>query len=258
MNFYFTGTGNSLYVAKQLDKENYSIPQVLRQNELIFSAEMMGIVCPIYGHEMPKMVKNFLKKAVFNTNYLYLVLTYGARHGGAAEIAKNYLESIGKKADYISTVLMVDNFLPGFDMMQQVVVDKKVGEQIKAIKDDIDKKKCEIQKATLKDKMAHKGYLAWVKNSPETIWASYKITDDCIGCGICTRVCPAGCIYLDGQRAVNTGENCQACYACIQACPKMAIQFGEILMKEPNPNVRYRNPNITLTELVQANDQTII
>lgn len=258
MNFYFTGTGNSLYVAKQLDEENYSIPQVLHRNELNFSAGTIGIVCPIYGHEMPKMVKEFLKEASFNTNYFYLVLTYGARHGGAAEIAKNYLKSIGQEADYISTIMMVDNFLPGFDMTKQLTIDKNVEEQIKAVKADIDNKKCEIQKASLKDRMTHKGYLAMVKHAPETIWANYKITDDCIGCGICTRVCPAGCIYLDGQHAVNTGENCQACYACIQACPKMAIQFGEIPMKEPNPNARYRNPNITLTELVQANDQTRI
>lgn len=258
MNFYFTGTGNSLYVAKQLDEENYSIPQVLHQNELTFSAEIIGIVCPIYGHEMPHMVKEFLENAVFDMNYLYLILTYGARHGGAAEIARNYLESIGKKADYISTVLMVDNFLPAFDMTQQVALNKKVDEQITAVKADIDKKKCKIQKATLKDKMAHKGYLTMVKHAPETIWANYIVTDDCIGCGICTRVCPGGCIHLDRQRAVNTGENCQACYACIQACPKMAIQFGDIPLKEPNPNVRYRNPNITLTELVQANEQTRI
>ena len=41
-----------------------------------------------------------------------------------------------------------------------------------------------------------------------------------------------------------------------QACPEMAIQFGDIPMKEPNPNARYRNPNVTLTELVTANNQT--
>lgn len=258
MNFYFTGTGNSLYVTKQLDKKNYSIPQVLHQDELIFSAETVGIVCPIYGHEMPKMVKEFLKKAIFNTPYFYLVLTYGARHGGAAEIAKNYLKSIGKEVNYISTIMMVDNFLPGFDMTKQLSLDKNVDEQINAVKADIDNKKCEIQKVTLKDRMTHQGYLAMVKHAPETIWANYKITKDCVGCGICTRVCPAGCIHLDEQHAVINGDNCQACYACIQACPKMAIQFDEIPMKEPNPKARYRNPNITLKELVHANDQTII
>lgn len=256
MNFYFTGTGNSLYIAKQLDEENDSIPQVLRQDEVIFSDERIGIVCPIYGHEMPKMVKVFLKKATFDTKYLYIVLSYGARHGGAAELAKEYLESIGKKADYISTILMVDNFLPAFDMTQQIAIDKNTKAQINAVKADIEQRKCKIQKATLKDKMTYKAYLAMVQNAPETIWANFRITDDCIGCGICTRVCPAGCIRMEGQHAVNLGEGCQACYACIQACPKMAILFGKIPMKEPNPTARYRNPNITLTELVQANDQT--
>lgn len=31
MVFYFTGTGNSLYVAKQLEGSPISIPQVMRQ-----------------------------------------------------------------------------------------------------------------------------------------------------------------------------------------------------------------------------------
>lgn len=256
MIFYFTGTGNSLYIAKQLEQDYRSIPQMLRQDNQTYSAETIGIVCPIYGHEMPQMVKEFLRRAVFETDYFYLVLTYGNRHGGAVELAQNYLISIGKKADYINTVLMVDNFLPAFDMTQQMALDKKVGEQIEVIKTDIENKKYEIPKVTMKDRMAHKGYVAMVKNAPETIWANFIITDDCIGCGICTRVCPAGCIHLDKQIAVNTGMNCQACYGCIQACPKRAIRFGNIPMKEPNPNARYRNPNITLTELVQANDQT--
>mgnify|MGYP001064305677 CR=1 FL=1 len=256
MIFYFTGTGNSLYVAKQLDDERYSIPQAYSQKELHFTAERIGIVCPVYGHEMPGMVKEFLQKAVLETTYFYIVLTYGNRHGGAAELAESFCLGIGKKPDYINTVLMVDNFLPAFDMEEQKAIDKKVEEQLAEIKADIDNRTIRIQKASEEDKNIHNGYLARVNHAPETIWADYVITDKCIGCGICTRVCPAGCIHLENQHAVNTKEGCQACYACIQACPEMAIQFGDIPLKEPNPGARYRNPNITLTELVNANDCT--
>lgn len=256
MIFYFTGTGNSLYVAKQMEEEQISITHIIRKDEISFSADCIGIVCPIYGHEMPMMVKDFLKKTEFNTSYLYLLLTYGNAHGGSAEIAKKYCDDIGIKVDYINTILMVDNFLPAFDMKEQMAIDKKVEEQIAQIKEDIQGKKVYVQKAGVKDKATHKMYTAWVKNAPETIWADYVITDKCIGCGICTKVCPAGCIHLENQHAVNTGKNCQACYACVQACPEMAIQFGDIPMKEPNPNARYRNPNVTLTELVTANNQT--
>jgi flavodoxin len=89
--FYFTGTGNSLYVAKQLEKFPVSIPQAIHDTDMHYEDETMGIVCPVYGHEMPQMVKEFLKKAEFVTDYFYLVLTYGHTHGGAAELAEKFL-----------------------------------------------------------------------------------------------------------------------------------------------------------------------
>ena len=116
MIFYFTGTGNSLYVAKKLDENCISIPQVIKQEQLEFMADSIGIICPVYGHEMPGMVKEFIRRATFRTDYMFIVLTYGAHHGGAAEIADSFLQSVGKKADYITSIEMVDNFLPAFDM----------------------------------------------------------------------------------------------------------------------------------------------
>ena len=88
MVFYFTGTGNCLYIAKQLEAQPVSIPQGIHQENLHFCDKSIGIVAPVYGHEVPGMVKEFLHKATFDTDYFYMILTYGNRHGGAAELAE--------------------------------------------------------------------------------------------------------------------------------------------------------------------------
>lgn len=250
MVFYFTATGNSLYIAKQLDEQVISIPQAMKSNSLIFSADKIGIVCPIYGHEMPKMVKEFIKKATFHTDYFYIILTYGALHGGAAELARNYLKSVGKKADYITSIVMVDNFLPNFDMIEQCSMDKKIPENLAKIKEDIANHVSRIEKAGFKHKMIHKGYLAMVKHQDETVWAKFKVEDACIACGICAKVCPANAIVISDGKAVHTKQNCQACYACVHACPQKAIGF---IIPEKNPNARYRNENVGLEEIIEAN-----
>lgn len=254
MVFYFTGTGNSLYVAKQLDKQQISIPQIIHNTDLTFEADSIGIVCPIYGHEMPTMVKEFLKKAVFKTDYFYIVLTYGNIHGGAAELAEKALTDYGKKADYINTIIMVDNFLPAFDMKEQIAINaqKKVEEHIATIKADIDERKHFKQSVTQEDRNWHQKFLDMQSNAPKITKGFYQVTEDCIGCGICTKVCPSGCIHLEEQKAVYTMENCQVCMACIHHCPQYAIQFS---ISEKNPNARYHNEHISLTEIVAANNQ---
>ena len=47
--FYFTATGNNLYVSKRFGGTNYSIPQLLKENLFEFEDEKIGIIFPIYG-----------------------------------------------------------------------------------------------------------------------------------------------------------------------------------------------------------------
>ena len=47
MVFYFTATGNSLYVAKCIEEYPVSIPQAIK-NSSIYSDNQIGIVCPVY------------------------------------------------------------------------------------------------------------------------------------------------------------------------------------------------------------------
>lgn len=119
MLFYFTGTGNSLYVARQIEEKPISIPQILHQENLKFKDEKIGIVYPVYAGEAPKIVLEFLEKATFETDYFYLILTYGKDVTDAPECIARLLEEKGRHVNYIHSILMVDNYLPSFDMNEQ-------------------------------------------------------------------------------------------------------------------------------------------
>nr|WP_294493002.1 EFR1 family ferrodoxin [uncultured Mediterraneibacter sp.] len=253
MIFYFTGTGNSLYIAKRLDSNPLSIPQVIHQPKLEFAADKIGIVSPVYGHEVPAMVKDFLKRARFRTNYFYIILTYGNRHGGAAELAKQLCEEYGIAASYINVILMVDNWLPSFDMAEQKLLDKHVEDQLANILTDINSHRHWIAPVTDQDRAAHQEFLERMSQMPTDVWQHLlRVTEACVGCGVCEKVCPSASIRVVDGRAVHTPGCCQTCLACIHACPHNAIQ---LTIPEKNPQARYRNEHIPLQELIRANSQ---
>jgi hypothetical protein len=57
----------------------------------------------------------------------------------------------------------------------------------------------------------------------------YVADDGCVGCGKCTRVCPAGAIDLIGGRP-RWNLKCEACQRCINSCPRRAIQTSTVRM----------------------------
>ena len=81
---YFTATGNSLYVAKRIGGELLSIPHLMKTGETEISDEAVGIVCPVYAGEMPRMVRAFLQKVKITADYFFFIYTFGMGIRGAA------------------------------------------------------------------------------------------------------------------------------------------------------------------------------
>ena len=256
MILYFTATGNSLYAAKQLDQELLSIPQELKKQNRHYKADRIGIVCPLFEFEIPPMVKDFIQNSEFETDYFFVIVTFGCHHGGVAERTQEFLTSCGKKADYINTIIMHDNAIIVFDMDEQRKIEdsKKVDEQIAAVRADLEARKQYVQPAAKEETDFYNGYMHYRKDvGPMYSFPLYQVTDRCVGCGTCTRICPRGCIRLEDKKPVYDYTNCINCMACIQACPTKALQFATV--KEPNPEARYRNVHISLAEIIRANQQ---
>lgn len=267
---YFTGTGNCLYVARQLagkEGEILSIPQLMRKKQFEIEADEIGLVYPIYGHMPPYMVREFIKKAQLKAEYKFAVLTYGMRKCNAVEIWDGISRKAGNVFDYIGTIVMVDNWLPNFDMNEQMKIDKHIPENLAKITSDLSNRRRWHEPVTQEERELHEGFMSLSGLDPEVGFLmkadrSFRVTDDCIHCGICTYVCPRGNYQLTGQGVKMQGD-CEFCFACIQNCPQRAIQFKKNEDgtwpdgSEKNPNARYRNENVSLMELKLANNQKV-
>lgn len=253
MVFYFTATGNSLYAAKKFSSEPVSIPQVMRGRERHFSDDSIGVVFPDYSAEPPKMVKDFLRECTFDTPYLYLIITYGHEISDAPEFAARLAgREWGRKIDYIAPILMVDNFLPVFDINEETAVDKHEDQQLEAALRDVTARRKYIPEATEEGRELHRRVAKMQKLAGVLPVSPLRVQKSCDGCGLCAKVCPAGNITVEDGRARH-GKSCEFCLACANLCPRKAVRPR---MADKNPNARYRNPNISLEEIIRANSRT--
>lgn len=249
---YFTASGNCLYVARRIGGTLLSIPQLMRQKSIDIEDDAVGVVCPCYNAEMPMMVRDFMRKAHIRTDYFFFIYTYGAGFGEAFAHARLAAEEAGLKLSYINAVIMVDNFIPYFDMQEQIktLPKKNVEGQLDKICDDIAARKTihviitAITKAQMS--MYHKRLAdRWLKKDTAL---SYMVNDNCIHCGVCAKVCPANNITVTDEGVIFS-DRCEVCYACLHNCPQHAIH-----MPVEAGIAQFRNEHVTLSDIIEANE----
>ena len=249
--FYFTATGNSLFIAKQLSDSPLSIPQELKKNDLTYEADEIGFVFPDYAAAVPVIVREFVEKARFKASYIFSVITFGNASVNVAEWWNDWAKAKGLHNNYINTILMVDNYLPVFDMNEQIKIDKKTDENMAGIIGDISGHKDFIAPSDMgwftKEMLQGMQDMHFSQMSEQLIKLD---ADKCIQCSTCTEVCPRGNFSLTSGGLQISGK-CEFCLACVQNCPQHALS----LERERNKEARYRHPDISLNEIKRANRQ---
>lgn len=249
--FYFTSTGNCLAVAKKIGGNLVSIPQVIDSPGLHFKDDVIGLIFPIYGFGMPKMVRNFLEKATWESDYSFVIGTYGNLPGAAMVNVQNFVKKRGQRFDYAESLLMVDNYLPGFDMNDQIakLPEKHVDENLTRIIADIQSRK--TLNATAGP--VWRAFTAVIRGGESLLMNSkqgqrYMISQDCTQCGICSKVCPADNITVSDK--VIFKNQCEGCLGCVHLCPQNAIH----LKNEKNAK-RWRHPDVSVKEIIASNNR---
>lgn len=248
---YFSATGNCLYVAKSIGGTLLSIPQLMKQNDIEITDDAVGIVAPVYAVEMPMMVKDFLSKAKIKTDYFFFVYTYGMGYAAAFAHVEQVCREKGLKLSYINAIQMVDNYLPGFEMQNQIdtLPKKNVEGQLEKLLSDITNRNETPVKISTADKAQMTMYQKMLAKRilRKDTAQGYIVNDNCILCGICAKVCPADNITVTDK--VRFANRCEVCYACLHNCPQNAIH-----MKNEKSAVRFRNENISLKDIIEANE----
>ncbi|HDZ19405.1 MAG TPA: 4Fe-4S ferredoxin, partial [archaeon] len=121
--YYFTGTGNSLEIAKLLsekleDCKLIPIAKVWKLENPTSTSEKVGFIFPLYWSGLPKIVFDFIKKIDLNkSNYFFAIITSA---GDINELPLQQLEKILKtKTKALSAgffITMPNNYIIGFDI----------------------------------------------------------------------------------------------------------------------------------------------
>ena len=246
--FYFTATGNSLAVAKEMGGELYSIPQVLKRSKLAFADEKVGIIFPCYYFSLPQPVKEFIKEVKLESDYTFAIMTYGNLSFKAVDRLARLAKKSGLKLDYTNQLLMVDNYLPLYDIETELEKEasKEIESNLKQIKADIEQKERSLLKQSWWERIITSLTAKFYQFKRGAVDKNFSVAESCTSCKICAQVCP-----VDNIKVLEKPEyqhHCEECLACIHLCPEDAIKLSKA-----KGDKHFKNKKVDLKEIVESN-----
>lgn len=242
MLLYFSGTGNSRYVAQRiaaaLSDELLSMNDRIKAEDIspVKTDDRLVIVTPTYAWRIPRLVESWLRRAEFpGAKQAWFVMTCGGEIGNAAKY--NYALCWEKHLAYMGTaqIVMPENYIAMFNAPQAAearqIVAKAEPDIDCAISAIADGQAFPLTRSNLYDRFMSGPvnpifYSFFVKAN------AFTAGDTCTGCGQCVRLCPTNNITLQNGRPVWGGD-CTHCMACICHCPTEAIEYGKKSIGKP-------------------------
>jgi len=254
---YFSGTGNTDYIARYIEKKLQIHSQIMDISLLTIEncspdeLKDYDIICfgfPVFELNSPEIVKSFLTNlSPIQNRGVFIFCTMGLWGGNAIrKISKPFqkkgyyflgsqsvvmpgtdgLAMLDKKSKYVKKALEKDyNRFPKLDKFTTRIIDianrLSSGEKIEELSINPPFKIA----ATIIGPPFHLLYLILVNFMKKKFYA----TKDCTFCEVCVKNCPVQNISIVDEEIIF-GDQCIMCLRCIHQCPAEAIQIGKLTL----------------------------
>lgn len=243
----FSGTGNSMFVAKRLGEHLgdsiIDISLFMRtEGEKVFPVPDNGRIIwvfPVYSWGVPPVVAEIIGKIVIpgaESLRHSLVVTCGDDTGTIDRQWRRLLEHRGWKGGDAWSVQLPNTYvlMKGFDVDSSELAEKKIvasEPRIAHIANQISQRAQQTDLPVVSDLV--RGAFASIKSGIVYPWFKrfamsprfFYSTEACIGCGKCVRNCPLSNITL-GNRSCSWGDRCALCLRCYHVCPSHAVAYS--------------------------------
>jgi ferredoxin len=252
--YIHTGTGNTLWVARQLASELTGadltfMPYLFKT--LPIQADRVGVIFPVHIWGLPRRVIQFINHMkVKPGTYLFAV---AVNAGQPAATLLQLQKLMSKRLMPLSlgySIAMPSNYIPWggpgpLDAQQRLY--RQARKEIKAIAKSITRgEHNKVDRGPLWQNslfsLIYKMTFRQVNKMDRKFWVDEK----CDNCAICAHVCPAANIRMVDGKPLWL-HRCEQCLACLQWCPQEAIQYGKNTIKYP----RYHHPEIILDDMLE-------
>lgn len=234
MILYFSGTGNTKFVAEALADalrdDLVNMADYTRSGETlsVHSERPFIFLAPIYAWRWPRVVEELIRKAELSgNNAVYCIATRESQSGTAAKYMQKIITAKGLDFKGFTSVNMPNHY----PLASSLSAPEETRRYLENILPELDRLAARIQKGehlTDRGNVVLPGFMSGPVNAAfyRLLISSkgFKVSDACIGCGTCARRCPMGNIEMrDGLP--RFGDKCTWCFGCIQYCPKSAIDM---------------------------------